>query len=241
MSSREKSPTKQLTAINSTSTLIKWFKIIGILLLVGWITYYFMKDDFHETLKRTDYSIIETSLNNRRAFNITIRIQDKMEDAQLIAIARNVKEISNTVSDTGIIFFFLPEMVNNNGAWASVKFTPEPLVSIIGLSITDDRAIRNSLDYFKDYIGLWIDNGSSGQKVICIRRDKKYKYVSEFRSPDEPNPNQLFEPLKLERIENKVVFRLIESEAGDYYVFSSNGDLDCYDNQGYINTYKLLK
>lgn len=220
---------------------VDWFKGIGILLLVGWIAYYFIKDDSPKVPLRSDYSIVETSLNARRGFNITVRIQEKKEDAQLIAIARNVKEISNTISDTGLVFLLLPEMVNDNGAWASVKFNPEPVVNIIGLSIADEMTIRNNIDSIKDYIGLWIDNGSNNQLIIRLRKDKKYKYVLENISITEPGRNEFASPLIHERINGKNVFRFSESATGDYFIFNTNGDMDVYDNSGYITTYKLLK
>lgn len=65
--------------------------------------------------------------------------------------------------------------------------------------------------------------------------------MSEFISPPDFKPSELASPLRFEKKQGQLIFRDLESDAGDYYLFKANGDLDCYDEKGYIQTYKLIK
>ena len=46
-----------------------------------------------------------------------------------------------------MVFFLLPEMVGNNGAWAAVDFDPDMKVRLLGQSVSDEQKIKSQLIY----------------------------------------------------------------------------------------------
>lgn len=186
------------------------------------------------------YTILETVLNNKRAFNIVVRINEKLLDTDLKLLAQKIKKDINAISEKGVVFFLLPEMKADNGAWAAVDFNPEIKIRILGQSVNDEQRIKSGLENITDYFGLWQDNKSEGEIIIRIRKDKKLGYVFEYISPTNPKPSELAKPL-IKSIKNgKIIFKDTEHPE-QYFLLENNGDLSVYDNEGYFETYKRLK
>lgn len=189
------------------------------------------------------YSILEVGRNNKTGdigFVVHVRISEKLSHTELKSIAQKVKEDIKAVSDKGAVFFLLPEMVVDGGAWATVFFDPNMKVNIIGQSIGEGQEIESGLDNISDYVGLWSDDGTQGDVIIRIRIDKKVGYVFEYISPSDPKPSDWATPIK-KKIENgKTIFNDTEHPE-QYFVLEKNGDLSVYDNYGLVVTYKKLK
>lgn len=188
----------------------------------------------------TDYSLLKVKPNNESTFRISLRISEKLSDSDLESIAREVKEDVNTISNQGAVFFFLPEMVLDNGAWAAVYFTPEMKVRIIGQSIIDGQKIQSALEDITDYVGLWSDNFEEGDIIIRIRKDKKEGYVLEYISSSDHKPSDFTTPLIKKIDHDKTIYKDTEHPE-QYFLLEANGDLSVYDNHGLVSTYKKLK
>lgn len=186
------------------------------------------------------YTLLKTELNNKRAFNVAVRIDEKLSDYQLKSLAQKIKSDINAVTEKGVVFFLLPEMEVDNGAWAAVDFDPEVKVRIIGQSITDEQKIKLGLKSITDYVGLWLDNGTQGDIIIRIRKDKLEGYVFEYISPSNPKPSDLATPLIKTKKNGKTIFKDTEHPE-QFFLLESNGDLSVYDNYGFVATYKKLK
>lgn len=188
------------------------------------------------------YTILKQNLNNQIGFNVSVKIPEKYNNNELINIAKSVKEEVGTVSKNGKVFFYLPDMPDDNGAWAIVDFNLEIEVKILGKSLTDENIIRKSINNIKDYYGLWYDNFSSGVSVFRIRKDKRKGYVYEYIDPDYPEQNENSWMLKKGMKNGKVVFYDLEHvEDKVYFEIEKNGDLTQYDKSRFISTYKKLK
>jgi len=186
------------------------------------------------------YDIVEISLNNRRAFNVAVRLTDKIGDKELLSLAEKVKKEINAVSDIGIIFFLLPEMKLKDGAWAAVDFKPEMNIRLLGLSISAESNIRSSLDNITDYFGLWLDNSSDDEIIIRIRINKNDGYIFEYITAAEQAPDSFGKKLKRKLRNGKIIFIDTDHE-GQYFQIETNGDLSVYDILGFVETYKMLK
>lgn len=187
-----------------------------------------------------EYTLLETVLNNKRAFNVAVRIDKKLSDNQLKSIAQRIKSDINAVSEKGVVSFLLPEMEVDNGAWAAVDFDREIKVRIIGQSITDEQKIKSGLKNITDYIGLWLDNGIPGDVIIRIRKDKLEGYVLEYIPVSDPKPSDLATQLIKTQKNGKTVFKDTEHPE-QFFLLENNGDLSVYDNYGFVSTYKKLK
>ena len=185
-------------------------------------------------------SILEIDLNNKRAFNVSVRLSEKCSESHLITLALQIKNRIDAVSDRGVVFFFLPNMKLNNGAWAAVDFEPQINVRIIGQSMEDERKVSKGVETVKDYYGLWADDNSKEDLIIRIRKDKILGYVFEYITVDDQSPSKL--PLELAKVKfkGKDAFK-DKDHPGQYFIVESNGDLSVYDNAGFVVSYRRLK
>lgn len=190
--------------------------------------------------KSLSYSLLEIELNNKRAFNISVRIDEKLTDNQLINLSQKVIKEIKVRSNKGVVFFFLPNMKLNNGAWAAVDYEPNISVRIIGQSLVDESLIKSGLENITDYYGLWADEGSKGDVIIRIRKDKVHGYVFEFISPTDPSPSEFASPLRKSTFKGKTIFKDIEHPE-QFFLLEDNGNLSVYDNYGFVVRYKRLK
>jgi hypothetical protein len=188
---------------------------------------------------KTDYSLLEIGKNDKFRFAIYLRISQMVSDNELISMARDVKDDINTISGQGTMFFLLPEIVLDHGAWAAVEFTPEMKVRMIGQSIKDEQKIRSALESITDYVGLWSDRSEQGDIIIRIRKDNNKGYVFEYISSTDTSPSNLVSKLIKRTKDGKTLFE--DTESPDYFLLEDNGDLSAYDEHGYIITYKKLK
>ncbi|GAB2678155.1 hypothetical protein GCM10027036_34740 [Flavihumibacter cheonanensis] len=222
-----------------------------VLLLVGLIFLYynvFRKDKVNDTESTSSeyqtvvaaYSVINIELNNKRAFNVSVRIYEKLPDIQLMEIANKVKSDIDAVSDRGVVFFLLPEMQERNGPWAAVDYNPEIKVRIIGKSIEDERKIRSGLGNVTDYVGLWMDDGIPGDAIIRIRNDKVEGFVLELISLYDPKPSNLATSIKRVKKDGKTIYLDLDNK-GQYFVVEENGDLSMYDSYGFNSKYLKLR
>ena len=187
-----------------------------------------------------EYKLLKTVLNDKRAFNVAVRIYKKLSDEQLKSLAQKIKSDINAISEKGVVFFLLPEMEVDNGAWSAVDFDREVKVRIIGQSIKDEQKIKSELENITDYIGLWLDNGTQGDVIIRIRNDKLEGYVFEYISASDPKPSDLATPLIKTQKNEKTIFKDTEHQE-QFFIVENNGDLSVYDNYGFVSTYKKLK
>lgn len=198
------------------------------------------KPDLADINAASNYRLIGIEINNNNKFVASVQIQSKMAENELLSIANRVKEDILAKSDKGNVFFLLPEMIPNNGAWAAVDFTPTASVRIIGQSLAEERIISENLNNITDYIGLWSDNGRKGDVVIRIRKDHDLGFVIEPVSPVNPQKSKLATPLTKKTINGKTYF--IDKENNDqFYILEENGDLSAHDNYGIIDRYIKLK
>jgi hypothetical protein len=185
-------------------------------------------------------NILEIDLNNKRAFNVSVRLNEKCSESHLITLALQVKNRINAVSDKGVVFFFLPDMKLNNGAWAAVDFEPNINVRIIGQSLEVEKEVTKGVETIKDYYGLWVDDNSKEDLIIRIRKDRTLGYVFEYITVDDQSPSEL--PIELSKVKfnGKVAFK-DKDHPGQYFIVESNGDLSVYDNAGFVVRYRRLK
>jgi hypothetical protein len=186
------------------------------------------------------YELESVDINTEIKFVLTVRIDRKASDRQLLQLAEKVKSQVNLQSFRGAVFFLLPEMVETYGTWAAVHYLPSPSVRVTGLSMHDEKIVLAGLDGITDYLGLWIDNYTAGPVIFRIRLDKSNRLVMEFVDPVNAKPSEWASYMQVYRSPKGQVFFDPENP-GDKFLLLQNGDLEVYDNDGYIMTYKKLK
>jgi hypothetical protein len=197
------------------------------------------KKDQKEILLLPQYAILDVNRNDEVKFAISVQIGQKFPNNLLEAIASAVVEKTGVKSRAGIVFFLTPEIRLDNGAWAAVQFDPTPVTKILGLSIEDEHRIRLALDRIESYEGLWIDNTMQGDVIIRIRKGNSGKYFFEYISSKEYGPSAYASEV-IKTLQNGKTF-FVDTEKRERFILKENGDLDVFDNDGYVLTYQRIK
>lgn len=175
------------------------------------------------------YSIIEEStplLNH----SLTIRLNKRVSEQTLRAIAHKLKsQESRHFEGTGI-FYYLPGMeVDAAGCWATTHFSPELKVRIIGLTVEEaDWLTAQPEPANREVIGRWL-NDTIGACRITIFRERGRLFMEESSAFSNGGG------VKWSMVERKSTIgrrfvKVDPSHAGDSWVIGSNGNLQCRDD-----------
>lgn len=187
------------------------------------------------------HDVIEVSVNNYVKCVVSVKVYEKLQEEDLKKVSNIVIEDINPITKRVHVFFFLPEMDINQGAWARVDYEPHANVVYLGRDLKDDSILNNSFEHITDYIGLWVDNSLNGDILIRIREDKQLGFVFEYISSSDPKPSEFPSRLRKGVEGGHTVYYDIESEANEYFVVEANGNLSAYDNDGLIATFNRIK
>jgi hypothetical protein len=178
------------------------------------------------------YSIIQSRIVSGIRKSIDVRLNEKVSEATLRAIALELKSGDSRPYDRTFIVYYLPEMPVGAGGWATTHFDPGLDVRILGL--TPEKAPESAdslLPSTREDIGRWSDDRNGTQ--IVMYRDRGRPYVEQFFNDGSVLKEELVEsssPLG-RRFESKGV-----SSLGDHWVIEPSGKLQIRDNVGLVAT-----
>jgi hypothetical protein len=178
------------------------------------------------------YSIIQAKIVSGIRKSIDVRLNKKVSEATLRAIALELKSGDSRPYDRTFIVYYLPEMPVGAGGWATTHFDPGLDVRILGL--TPEKApegVDSLLPSTREDIGRWSDDRNGTQ--IVIYRDRGKPYVEQFFNDGSVLKEELVESLTPlgRRFESKV-----GSSLGDHWVIEPSGKLQIRDNVGLVYT-----
>jgi hypothetical protein len=165
--------------------------------------------------------ISEDTSDQRRS--VYVRLVRRLDETDLSKIASAIKARSKRTYARTHINFFLPDMVLNQGAWASVLFAPEPKLLINGLRREDEDLFlaEHQVDR-RSMLGSWMTSPPAAPGRLTIYSDHG-RIFSEWRL----------------RSGLKTVEELRESHAGKgrrfdvvdggSFVLTKSGDLEIWD------------
>jgi hypothetical protein len=185
------------------------------------------------------YTIIDETKLLRIKRSVEIRLNKRVSEDTLAAIAKAVKASDESDYERTFIGYYLPAMKVNEGYWATTHYDPDLNVRILGLSA--DAAAKMSAKpelTDRDEIGRWFDESPSfGCRIVIFRKDGKLFMESTYQDgsggtdeivESQSNLGRRFESLG-------------GSTAGDHWILDSNGDLQLRDDQGWISTAKKIQ
>lgn len=187
-----------------------------------------------------DIGIPQEGIEVVSVYTARIRIPDRITEGEIKKLAITLKKIRNTKAKGIRYWFYLPGMNKDDMAWATAVFHPNLEVKIIGRTIDVEKVVQSNLNNIEDYVGIW-DGNYAEDVVMRIRKDKSLGYLYELISTQDPKPGPLPDLLKLEKKNGKVMFKVIESNYGEYFIIEENGDLSDWNDEGHIETFKVLK
>lgn len=204
-------------------------------------TEYNVKTESNYLRSISKYSILNISVNNKVKTVASIRIPNKIPDSELRLIATKAKSEMNPMSERVHLFFLLPEMKDNNGAWARADFNPDLQIYILGQTIASENSIKN---YKKQnnkevFLGQWTDDYYNADLIYRMRKDVQQGLVLELYSPSENEIGPFPTILKKSNKKGKTIY-IDTNSPNQYFIINTKGDLVAYDESGYIVTYKKI-
>jgi len=130
-----------------------------------------------------EYSIIEKSNLGTHKCSINIRLENKVTKDFLHKLAKHLKDSEPQKYDRFFIAYLLPGMKPGAGAWATSHFNPELEVLILGTTIEEEKALRQTPKPLSDgLIGEWLDESPFiGAKYTLLKRGGKILMLRKFK------------------------------------------------------------
>lgn len=185
------------------------------------------------------FSIMDSSTLPSIKRRLDVRLNRKVSEQGLRAIALKLKNQDARVYDRTFIFYYLPGMTVSAGAWATTHFTPDLEVRILGLTAEDEnKLVTQPQPTNREIIGRWLDETPLIGSRVTIFREKGKLFIEQMFKDGSSHKTELVErksPLgrRFDKVES--------SSAGDHWVLGSNGDLQVRDNDGLIATHMKIE
>lgn len=184
------------------------------------------------------YLIIDsdTFLDYKRSLNI--RLNKKVSEETLRAIALKLKAQDLRNYERTFICYYLPDMEVDTGAWATTHFNPNLDVRIQGLTAEQEETLKQQPDDpSREVIGSWLDESPFiGSRITIFRQNGKL-FIENTYKDGSGGKKEIVEKLS----GRKRTFRRKEvSSAGDFYLIDKQGNLQMWDQEGIICTAKKI-
>jgi len=181
----------------------------------------------------THHAVSEDISEQRRA--VYVRVDRRVDEDDLLAIAGKVEAEGKKPFARTYVNFILPGMPVNQGAWASVLFSPEPKVMIHGLSRTDEELFlaEHQADT-RSLLGSWLTSPPAAPGRLTIYSDHG-KVYAEWRLRGGQKTVDELRDATLKGV------RRFDVPGGGYYQLSRSGDLEIWDKTTLIATAERIR
>ncbi len=185
------------------------------------------------------FSIIDSSTLRGVKRSLDVRLNKKVSERTLRAIALKLKSQDSRDYDRTFITYYLPGMAVGAGAWATTHFNLDLEVRILGLTAQEeDKLVAEPAPANREIIGRWLDERPFvSSRITIFREDGKLFVEQTFKDGS---------GLKKELVEKKSPLgrrfdKVGGSRDGDHWILGSNGNLQVRDNDGLITTDKKIE
>lgn len=185
----------------------------------GDINYSIVKEQEFPIYNKTS---IEVRLNKATSEDVLKKIGTEIQ--------RDRKEFSKVY-----IFYYLPEMIIGNGAWATSHFDPNLKVDIIGGTVEEISKLE-AQSVSGEILKKWKDpDPYIGGMKFLVKEDGKLLMKTVFKDGSERK-----EVLKESKQNGRTRYDY-ENTAGEYYLILKDGDLELIDDYGSIGKAQVVK
>lgn len=121
------------------------------------------------------YSIINSSTLLGIKRSLDVRLNKKVSERTLHAIALKLKSQDSRDYERTFITYYLPGMAVGAGAWATTHFNPDLEVRILGLTAEEEeKLVAEPAPANREIIGRWLDESPYvGSRITVFREDGK--------------------------------------------------------------------
>ena len=184
------------------------------------------------------YSIIDSSVKSGIKRTLNIRLNQKVSEGTLRAIALKLKSQDVRYYDRTFMTYYLPGMAVGAGAWATTHFDPDLEVRILGLTAEEEeKLVAEAAPPNREIIGCWLDESPIiASRITIFREDtklfieRKFKDGSTFKKEIVARPSTVGK-----RFEDKEA-----NDSGEFDLIDSQGNLQLWSQNGLITTAKAI-
>lgn len=184
------------------------------------------------------YEIINTYTFRDIKRSLDVRLNKKVSEKTLRAIAFKLKAQDPKNYERTFICYYLPDMKIDAGAWATTHFDPDIEVRILGLTVEQEEAL-NQLpdDPSRDVIGNWLDETLyMGRRITIFHQNDKI-FMESVYYDGSSGKEEIVEKLS----GKDRIFRKKERNSfGEFYLVDSQDNLQLWDQEGLISTAKKI-
>ena len=182
------------------------------------------------------YEVTTHDLIPRLKLSLDVRISQRLTEPQLEALSRQIVERREEFERV-FIGYYLPGMEFGAGGWALVTMDPDPRISIMGTTPHQHRELlQRQLPSGGRPIGVWMDQGTVGQRWTLLKRKNDFLMVMELpRGTGQAIRTPCRRRGKTSTGGRRYVPRK-KSAHGEFFVIRKDGELETWDPQGRIST-----
>ncbi len=184
------------------------------------------------------YAIIKSDIMPGIKRSLDVRINKKVSKDTLRAIALKLKAQDSRSHERTFICYVLPGMEVGSGAWATTHFNPNLEVRILGLTAEQEEALkRQPDDRSEQVIGSWLDETPFiGGRITIFRQKAKLFMERTFKDGSSIKKKIVTKASTSgKKFEDKE-----ENGFGEYYWIDERGNLQFWDQDGWISTAKRI-
>lgn len=188
--------------------------------------------------KTITYSIINTDTFHNYKRSLDVRLNKKVSEETLRAIALKLKAQDSRNYERTFICYYLPGMEVGSGAWATSHFNPNLEVKIQGLTAEQENVLRQLPEIeSRKVIGSWLNESPFiGSRITFFRENGRLFMENAYKDGSIGKK----EIVEIPSSKNRKFQRKEGSSVGEYYLIDSQGHLQIWDEEGYILTAKKI-
>ena len=180
------------------------------------------------------YEVINTDIVPGIKRSLDVRLNKKVSEDVLQAIAFELKSNDLRQYDRTFICYYLPDMAVGTGAWATTHFNPTLDIRILGLTTQEEQALMTeSTPSNVEVIGIWLDDWT-GSRITFYQKDDILYMEQVFGDGSSRHEELVENSLPLGRRFD------MKEKSSDYFIIDSEGNLQLRDNLGLISTAKRI-
>lgn len=184
------------------------------------------------------YSIIDSDIMPGIKRSLDVRLNKKVSEGTLRAIALKLKAQDSRSYDRTFICYYLPDMELDAGAWATTHFNPNLDVKILGLTAEQEESLKQQADDpSQEVIGSWLDERPFvGNRITIFRQNGKIFMENTYKDGSSGKKEIIGKfSTSGKKFEDKK-----ENGFGEFYLIDNQGNLQLWDQDGIISTAKKI-
>jgi hypothetical protein len=115
--------------------------------------------------------VADSGTNDKRIF--AVQLERRVAEPELKRIAGEIRDSEAKSAITAIMMFYLPGMRVGHGVWAHVYYSPDPKVTIVGLTTAEEeRLIGDVRRDNRSLIGAWLTASPAPVGKLTLYRER---------------------------------------------------------------------